>query len=41
MNRYVHGSLFALGLATPCSTVVQILLCGGYFLYLRKKDSAQ
>lgn len=41
MNRYVHGSLFALGLSTPCSTMVQILLCGGYFLYLRKKNAAQ
>ena len=41
MNRYVHGSLFALGLSTPCSTLVQILLCGGYFLYLRRKDAAK
>ena len=41
MNRYVHGSLFALGLSTPCSTVVQILLCGGYFLFLRRKETPQ
>ena len=41
MNRYLHGSLFALGLSTPCSTVVQILLCGGYFLFLRRKETTQ
>ena len=41
MNRYVHGSLFALGLSTPCSTLVQILLCGGYFLDLRRKNAAE
>ena len=41
MNRFVHGSLFALGLATPCSTLVQILLCGGYFLFLRRKETPQ
>ena len=32
-------SLFAIGLATPCSTVVQIALCAGYFAYLRRKDA--
>ena len=37
MSRVSPGSLFHLGLSTPASTVVQILLCGGYFLYFGKK----
>ena len=37
MSRTEKVSLFQIGLATPCSTVVQILLCLGYFLYLKKK----
>ncbi len=31
MSRVRPVSLFLVGLATPCSTVVQILLCMGYF----------
>ena len=38
MSRTENVSLFQIGLATPCSTVVQILLCLGYFLYLKKKN---
>ncbi len=30
-------SLFRIGLATPCSTILQILLCLGYLLYIRKE----
>ena len=37
MSRVSPGSLFHLGLSTPASTVVQILLCGGYFLYFGSK----
>ena len=37
MSRMSPGSLFHLGLSTPASTVVQILLCGGYFLYFGRK----
>ena len=37
MSRVSPGSLFHLGLSTPASTVVQILLCGGYFLYFGRK----
>lgn len=37
MRRLVPESLFCLGLSTPASTLVQILLCGGYFLWRRKK----
>lgn len=38
MSRITPVSLFRVGLATPCSTLVQIVLCGGYFFYLRSKD---
>ena len=32
------GSLFLIGLATPCSTVVQIIMCfAAYALFARKK----
>ena len=35
-------SLFKIGLATPCSTVVQIILCVSYFaLLLRREKRAQ
>ncbi len=30
-------SLFRIGLATPCSTILQILLCLGFLLVIRKK----
>ena len=40
MSRIAGVSLFQIGLATPCSTVVQILLCLGYFLLLRRGESA-
>lgn len=40
MSRVSPGSLFHLGLSTPASTVVQIALCGGYFLR-RKRGDAQ
>lgn len=38
MSRLLPVSLFRVGLATPCSSLAQILLCGGYFLRLRSKD---
>lgn len=38
MSRLLPVSLFRVGLATPCSSLTQILLCGGYFLWLRSKD---
>ena len=37
MSRFFHGELFPLGLSTPCSTVVQILLCLGFFLWNKRK----
>lgn len=36
MSRTEPASLFGVGLATPCSTIVQIVLCAGFFLYLRR-----
>ena len=39
MSRRVPVSLFHIGLATPCSTTLQILLCAGFMLWLRKKGS--
>ncbi len=37
MSRIQPVSLFLVGLATPCSTVVQILLCAGYFICFGRK----
>ena len=36
MSRFFHGELFPLGLSTPCSTVVQIVLCLGFFLWKKR-----
>lgn len=41
MSRLEPVSLFHIGLATPCSTVVQILLCVGCMFYIKKKRSAK
>lgn len=38
MSRLEPVSLFQVGLATPCSTAVQILLFAGYFLVLAKSE---
>lgn len=38
MSRMEPVSLFRVGLATPCSTAVQILLFLGYYLLLAKKE---
>lgn len=40
MSRIRPVSLFRVGLATPCSTVVQILLCFGCMIYIQKKRAA-
>lgn len=34
MSRQAQVTLFHIGLATPASSLVQIILCGGYFLIL-------
>ena len=41
MARWEPVSLFRVGLATPSSSLVQIILCAGFFFFLRKKDKAQ
>ena len=33
-----NPTLFRIGLATPCSTVVQILLCAGPFLWTERRS---
>lgn len=38
MSRQEPASLFHIGLATPCSTVVQILLCVGCFILCERKQ---
>lgn len=37
MSRLKPVSLFKVGLATPCSSIVQIALCLGYFILLPRK----
>ena len=34
ISRQATASLFHIGLATPASSLVQILLCGIYFAYM-------
>lgn len=42
MSKRAEVSLFHIGLATPASSIVQIILCGVYFLILlRKQKSAE
>lgn len=38
MSRSANVTLFRIGLATPCSTLVQILLCIGYMLWLSGRE---
>lgn len=38
MSRMEPVSLFGVGMATPCSSVVQILLCVGYLIMLKKRS---
>ena len=37
MSKIVPVSLFRVGLATPASSLVQIILCGIYFLWMHKR----
>ena len=37
MSRWQPVSLFRVGLATPCSSLVQILLCFGCMVYVKKR----
>lgn len=38
MSRLQPVSLFHIGLATPCSTVVQIIICTAYFLWMLRQE---
>ena len=38
VSRIAGVSLFAIGMATPASTLVQIALCGGYMVYCMKQE---
>ena len=38
MSHLEPVSLFKIGLATPCSTIVQILICGAYFMMLLRRE---
>ena len=41
MSSLVGTNLFHIGLATPCSTVVQITMCLIMYRYIRKKRKVQ
>ena len=41
MSKLEPVSLFHIGLATPCSTLVQILLCVGCMVFIKKKRAAK
>ena len=40
MSRWEPVSLFHIGLATPCSTILQITMCGVFMLLLRNRKAA-
>ena len=40
MSRLLNVRLFYIGLATPCSTVVQVLLCLLYYAHLARREKA-
>ena len=40
MSRLPNVRLFYIGLATPCSTVVQVLLCLAYYAHLGRREKA-
>jgi len=38
VSRLANATLFTIGLSTPCSSIVQILLCLGYYFYCKKAE---
>jgi Na+-driven multidrug efflux pump len=38
VSQMANVTLFKIGLATPCSTVVQILICGVYFAVMLRRE---
>lgn len=41
MSRIPGVKLFMIGLATPCSTILQIILCGIYFAKIKKQQQIE
>lgn len=41
INRTANATLFHIGLATPLSSIVQLLLCLGFMVYLKRKKPEQ
>lgn len=41
MQRKGNGSLFMIGLATPCSTVLQIIMCFAAYAYYHKQEKSE
>ncbi len=41
MSKLEPVSLFHIGLATPCSTILQIMMCLGCFMYIKRKMASQ
>ncbi|MCF0110942.1 MAG: MATE family efflux transporter, partial [Erysipelotrichaceae bacterium] len=37
MSKVTPVSLFKIGLATPASSLLQVILCLGYMVYVKKK----
>ena len=37
-SRWFNGDIFMIGLATPSSSLLQVLLCVAYFMYCRKQQ---
>lgn len=37
MQHFGNGSLFLIGLSTPCSTAVQIMMCFAVYAHLKRK----
>ena len=41
ISRTANATLFHIGLATPLSSIVQLLLCLGFMVYLKRKKTEQ
>ena len=41
MHRTANATLLHIGLATPLSSIVQLLLCLGFMVYLKRKKPEQ
>ena len=41
ISRTANATLFHIGLATPLSSIVQLLLCLGFMVYLKRKKPEQ